>query len=281
MKKIQQESMQEKDARYLVDVIDAGFANNEINHAKTQAMLNEIRQLASELVLMKESNQPIKNNIQEKEQLYKNIFKSFVFLADRFCLLSHTSKAAEFAHLPALIQRFEYMINELESELNKGFYEMLILLLSRMKMEEDEHLNGLEEKSLGLKQINFRIPLNAFKQAYEVFMSCRYNDDFDFWYYLNFQKSNNRFDSDLMLIKGMEEMADLAKEDILNPMTANRFYRECLKIYLIDCFYDEDDIDFDESLSVFSQELLDDYDNSELINPKAYEKVKNIVYDVK
>ena len=44
MNKQQQNALQAKDARFVTDIIDDGFDNNEANHTKTQAMLGELLQ---------------------------------------------------------------------------------------------------------------------------------------------------------------------------------------------------------------------------------------------
>ena len=42
MNKLQEQSLQAKNARYITDIIDEGIANDEANHAKTQEMLGEL-----------------------------------------------------------------------------------------------------------------------------------------------------------------------------------------------------------------------------------------------
>lgn len=42
MNKLQQQSLQAKDARHVTEIIDEGFADGKANHAKTQAMLGEL-----------------------------------------------------------------------------------------------------------------------------------------------------------------------------------------------------------------------------------------------
>ena len=42
MNKLQQQSLQAQDARYLTDILDEGFTNDGANHTKTQAMLGEL-----------------------------------------------------------------------------------------------------------------------------------------------------------------------------------------------------------------------------------------------
>ena len=49
MNKLQEQSLQAKDARYVTEIIDDGFAEGSANHAKTQAMIGE---------LLNRSNQP-------------------------------------------------------------------------------------------------------------------------------------------------------------------------------------------------------------------------------
>ena len=49
MNKLQEQSLQAKDVRYVTEIIDDGFAEDSANHAKTQAMIGE---------LLSRSNQP-------------------------------------------------------------------------------------------------------------------------------------------------------------------------------------------------------------------------------
>jgi len=42
MNKLQQQSLQAKDVRHVTEIIDDGFAKDETNHAKTQAMIGEL-----------------------------------------------------------------------------------------------------------------------------------------------------------------------------------------------------------------------------------------------
>lgn len=217
------------------------------------------------------------SDLFEKESFYNSTMHSFEFLVNRFCLLSQTSKVAEFTHLPSLINLFRETVEELENRYNENFYEILIQLLDHMKMEEDEHINGFDENSLHLKQINFRIPFNAFKQAYENFSACKFSDDFDFWYFIEWQKEHNRYNNKEMLAKALEETMDLAHNDVLNPMTATTMYQECLRIYLLGYFVDEKLIDVNELLSQFPKDLLSDYDNSKRINQNAFDEIKKLL----
>lgn len=217
------------------------------------------------------------SDIFEKERFYNSTVRSFEFLSNRFCLLSQTSKAAEFAHLPSLINFFREKVEDFKNRYNESFYEILVQLLDYMKMEDDEHINGIDEKSLHLKQINFRVLLKIFKQTYENFEACKYSDDFDFWYFIELQTKNNRYNKDEMYKMVLIETADLIKNEILNPMTATNMYIECLKIFFLDRFVDEEYIDFNELLSIFPEELLSDYENSEPINKNAFDELKRLV----
>ena len=257
-------------------IIDEGFANNDANHAKTQAMLNELLKLSSQKTTEQKTAEK-EQLIYERELLYNGIMNSFEFLVNRFCLLSHTSKVIEFAYLPSLIEIFKDTISEHKDKMTESFQDILFKLLSRMTIEDDEHLNGLDEKSLGLKQINFKVAYNAFKQTYEVFMACKYNDDFDFWYFMNWQNEHNRYDRNAMLVKGLEEISDLSKDEILNPMTGTILNEECLNICLIGHQIETGDIDKNELLSLFPDDMFNDYDKSERINPEAYEELKKIM----
>ncbi len=65
----------------------------------------------------------IKKNVTNfnNEHLYSSIMHSFEFLQNRFFLLSRLSKAAEFAHLPALISTFKDTIGGMKNKLNVSY----------------------------------------------------------------------------------------------------------------------------------------------------------------
>ena len=276
MNELQQQSLQGKDARYITNIIDKGFADDEANHLKTQAMLGELLELSRQRIGEKESGAK-ERYIQENERLYSGIIHSFEFIVDRFCLLSQISKIAEFKYIPALIEVFRDTIKEHEDKLNSSFYEVVSQLLARMTVEQAEHLNGLGEKSLGLKQVNFRVVFRVFMQTYEVFLSCRYNVDFDFWYYFNSQKENNRYDSQAMLVNGLEELSELGKDDVINPINEARLRQECLSICLIGHSYDQNESGADELLSIIPQDMFIGYDDSVRVNQDAYDDMLKLI----
>ncbi len=144
-------------------------------------------------------------------------------------------------------------------------------------MEDNEHLGGLEENSLTIKQINIRAAYNSFKLAYESFIACHFSDSFDFWYHVNWQKANNRHEDQSLLRTALKESADLQKLEVKKTMTAFDLYSECLNICLIGRFADNDDVDFKELLSTFPEELLTDYDNSPRVDQDAFDEMKRLV----
>jgi hypothetical protein len=52
MNRLQEQSLQAKDSRYITDVLDDGFADNSANHEKTQEMLTELLNRSDKTVKM-------------------------------------------------------------------------------------------------------------------------------------------------------------------------------------------------------------------------------------
>ncbi len=213
-----------------------------------------------------------------KRKLYNNIMNSTEFLMNRFCLLSQTSKIAEFAHLPALINQFKNIIEELNRKNSNEFYSILIELFEQMGIDDNEHINGLDDGSIHLKQINLLMFFYQLKEAYISFTACKYNDNFDFMYYIEYQ-NNNFYDKDELLAKVLSNHAELIKQEIIEPMTANKLYQECLKIILINRDVDLNNDELNILLDNFPKDLLNDYENSKRINQDAFEEIKRKIIE--
>lgn len=241
--------------------------------------LNQLSVAKISTIIKKKIDKAKNNIIYEQEQLYNNLMHSFDFLINRFCILSQLSKEAEFTHLPLIIEKYKETVEHLKHRLNKDFNEIIHQLLDNMKVEEDEHINGSDEKSLWVKQINLRRVYIRFKQAYLGFAACKYNDKFDFWYYIDYQEISSNNDEENLTKESLEEIIELIKHEVKNPMSATELYRESLKIALLDNFSIIENIDIDKLLSLFPEELINEFEKSPRINQEAFDSLKNKNYD--
>ena len=240
--------------------------------------LRKMSALKVATVIKKKVDTRKKSDFFERVRIHNNIMHSFEFLVNRFCLLSQTSKVAEFVHFPGFVALLKETISNIESKLNKDFSRIIVTeFLDYMEMKEDEHINGLDNKSLFLKQLRLLSSFSAFKKAYEGFSACKYSDDFDFHYFAKWQKENEKRDLTGKVLDSLKDLIELAKAEALAPLTANVLYREFLKIALLGYLLDEKDVDVDSLLTVFPEEFLNDYDNSKHINQDAFDDIAKMI----
>ena len=209
----------------------------------------------------------------KKKKLYNSIMQSAEFLVNRFCILSQTSKVAEFSHLPAIISIFKETIQDLNNKYNDDFFKTLLMLLELMKIEETDHIVGIDDNSLVLKQAKIKHFFSLFYEAYQCFEACRYSDDFSFLYFMNTQIGNQ--DKIESLANTLSEMIDYAMQEELNPITAEQLYQECIKIVLINKDVDLDDEDISYLVQQIPKELLSDFENSERINQDVFDELRD------